>query len=97
MLTDTQEAQVTSGGCDGRGSCDARDAIIVALDCSKEEALHVARTLKGRARWLKVGMTLYYKEGPAIVAELKSMGYNVFLDLKPVSYTHLTLPTTERV
>ena len=82
MLTDTQEAQVTSGSCDGRATSDARDAIIVALDCSKEEALHVARTLKGRARWLKVGMTLYYKEGPAIVAELKSMGYNVFLDLK---------------
>jgi orotidine-5'-phosphate decarboxylase len=31
---------------------------------------------------VKVGMQLYYKEGPAIVARLKELGYDVFLDLK---------------
>jgi orotidine-5'-phosphate decarboxylase len=31
---------------------------------------------------VKVGMQLYYKEGPAIVARLKEHGYDVFLDLK---------------
>ena len=31
---------------------------------------------------VKVGMQLYYKEGPAIVAKLKEQGYDVFLDLK---------------
>ena len=31
---------------------------------------------------VKVGMQLYYKEGPAIVARLKEQGYDVFPDLK---------------
>ena len=32
--------------------------------------------------WLKVGMTLYYAEGPKIVQTFKQLGFNVFLDLK---------------
>ncbi|WP_251197976.1 orotidine-5'-phosphate decarboxylase [Anaerotardibacter muris] len=59
-----------------------RERIIVALDCSGEEALAIARSLQGRAAWLKVGMTLYYQEGPQIIAKLKDMGFNVFVDLK---------------
>lgn len=59
-----------------------RERIIVALDCSGEEARAIARSLVGRATWLKVGMTLYYQEGPRIVSELKDMGFNVFVDLK---------------
>jgi orotidine-5'-phosphate decarboxylase len=31
---------------------------------------------------MKVGMQLYYAEGPAFVRELKELGYKVFLDLK---------------
>ncbi|WP_432359442.1 orotidine-5'-phosphate decarboxylase [Sporosarcina sp. UB5] len=31
---------------------------------------------------VKVGMQLYYKEGPAIVAKLKERGFGIFLDLK---------------
>lgn len=60
----------------------ARDRIIVALDCDRAEALRLARLLSGHAKWVKVGMTLYYAEGPAIVAELKGLGFSVFLDLK---------------
>ena len=59
-----------------------RERIIVALDCSGEEALAIARSLQGRAAWLKVGMTLYYQEGPQIITKLKDMGFNVFVDLK---------------
>jgi orotidine-5'-phosphate decarboxylase len=33
-------------------------------------------------RWLKVGMTLFYAEGPSIVSELQDMGFSIFLDLK---------------
>ena len=58
------------------------ERIIVALDCPKDKALSLARELKGNAVWLKVGMTLYYAEGPSIVKELKGMGYKVFVDLK---------------
>lgn len=32
--------------------------------------------------WLKVGMTLYYAEGPQIVKTFKDLGFKVFLDLK---------------
>lgn len=58
------------------------ERVIVALDCGRDEALDLARKLQGKASWMKVGMTLYYAEGPSIVAALKDMGYKVFLDLK---------------
>ena len=59
-----------------------RDSIIVALDTDAHTALALARTLRGRVRWLKVGMTLYYAEGPEIVARLRDLGFDVFVDLK---------------
>lgn len=58
------------------------DRVIVALDCDRAEALSLAKKLQGHAKWMKVGMTLYYAEGPQIVEILKILGYNVFLDLK---------------
>jgi orotidine-5'-phosphate decarboxylase len=60
----------------------ADNPIIVALDCDGVEALALAQTLRGRVTWLKVGMTLYYAEGPAIVARLSEMGFSIFVDLK---------------
>lgn len=59
-----------------------RDRVIVALDCGADEARKIARSLVGKATWLKVGMTLYYQEGPQIVEELKEMGFKIFVDLK---------------
>ena len=38
----------------------ARDRVIVALDCDAATALCLAVQLRGHAKWLKVGMTLYY-------------------------------------
>lgn len=61
---------------------DQAEKIIVALDTSLDQARVLAQKLKGKAQWLKVGMTLYYSAGPAIVAELKEMGFKVFVDLK---------------
>ena len=60
----------------------ARDRVIVALDCDAATALCLAVQLRGREKWLKVGMTLYYAEGPKIVQTFKQLGFNVFLDLK---------------
>ena len=60
----------------------ARDRIIVALDCNIEEAFDLADALQGKATWMKVGMTLFYANGPAIVYALKERGFKVFLDLK---------------
>ena len=61
---------------------EARDAIIVALDCDRETALDLADKLAGKAVWVKVGMTLFYRYGPAIVDEMRERGLRVFLDLK---------------
>ncbi|MEG1623735.1 MAG: orotidine-5'-phosphate decarboxylase [Raoultibacter sp.] len=60
----------------------AHDRVIVALDCGASEALALADRLVGKATWLKIGMTLYYAEGPSIVEALKRRGFKVFLDLK---------------
>jgi orotidine-5'-phosphate decarboxylase len=55
---------------------------IIALDFhSAEEAFTFLKPFE-RSVNVKVGMQLYYKEGPAIVAKLKEKGYGVFLDLK---------------
>ena len=61
---------------------EARDAIIVALDCDRETALDLADKLAGKAVWVKVGMTLFYRYGPSMVDEMRARGLRVFLDLK---------------
>lgn len=58
------------------------ERVIVALDCGADEAVALADKLAGKASWVKVGMTLYYAEGPAIIKMFKRRGFNVFLDLK---------------
>ncbi|NPD32630.1 orotidine-5'-phosphate decarboxylase [Berryella wangjianweii] len=67
---------------DAIATAPAREHVIVALDCGSDEALRLAGQLEGRARWVKVGMTLYYACGPSIVRALKEHGFKVFLDLK---------------
>lgn len=57
--------------------------IMVALDVpDRAEARRVMTELAGAATWCKIGMQLFTSEGPAIVAEAKSLGFRVFLDLK---------------
>jgi orotidine-5'-phosphate decarboxylase len=57
--------------------------VIVALDVEgRGKALELARRLQGSGCWLKVGLELYSIEGPAILQELKELGFPVFLDLK---------------
>ncbi|NYF24169.1 orotidine-5'-phosphate decarboxylase [Sporosarcina sp. JAI121] len=55
---------------------------IIALDFdSAEKTFDFLHAFDGDIN-VKVGMQLYYKEGPAVVARLKEKGYDVFLDLK---------------
>jgi orotidine-5'-phosphate decarboxylase len=57
--------------------------LVVALDFGDApSALTMARTLKGTAPWMKVGLELFTAEGPKVVAGLKELGFKVFLDLK---------------
>lgn len=59
-----------------------RDRVIVALDAAPDRALALAAALQGHATAVKVGMTLYYATGPAVVGRLRADGFNVFVDLK---------------
>lgn len=57
--------------------------IIIALDFPNgEKALSFLDKFKGEKLYVKVGMELFYGEGPSIVKEIKSRGHKVFLDLK---------------
>ena len=68
---------------DGPVSAPVRERVIVALDQpDAAAALACASALKGRVRWVKVGMTLFYAEGPAVIAAVRDLGFDVFLDLK---------------
>ena len=65
---------------------DARDRVIVALDCDRERALELAHELSGHAAWLKVGMTLYYAEGPQIVKTFKDLGFKSSSTLSSMTF-----------
>ena len=57
--------------------------VIIALDFpTAAEAYTFLDRFPDRKPYVKVGMELYYAEGPAIVRELKRRGHPVFLDLK---------------
>lgn len=57
--------------------------LIVALDFpSATPALALADRLQGLCRWFKVGLELHTAEGPAVVHQLRTRGFSVFLDLK---------------
>lgn len=60
----------------------AKDVIIACDFDSKEKVLNFLDLFKGRKPFVKIGMELYYAEGPAIVKEIKARGHKIFLDLK---------------
>lgn len=59
------------------------ERIIAALDLSsRDEIDKLLKSLKGDLKFVKVGMELFYSEGPDIVKYLKDQDLKVFLDLK---------------
>ena len=57
--------------------------VIIALDFeNREKALSFLDQFTGEKPFVKIGMELYYAEGPAIVREIKARGHRIFLDLK---------------
>ena len=57
--------------------------VIIALDFdSRERTLAFLDQFTQEKPFVKIGMELYYAEGPAIVREIKARGHKIFLDLK---------------
>ena len=59
-----------------------KDVIIACDFSSKEEVMNFLDKFKGRKPFVKIGMELFYAEGPQIVREIKARGHKIFLDLK---------------
>lgn len=57
--------------------------VIVACDfASAEQTFAFLDKFTGRKPFVKIGMELYYAEGPSIVRQIKARGHKIFLDLK---------------
>ncbi|MBR6565159.1 MAG: orotidine-5'-phosphate decarboxylase [Clostridia bacterium] len=59
-----------------------KDVIIACDFASKEATLEFLDKFTGKKPFVKIGMELFYAEGPAIVREIKERGHKIFLDLK---------------
>ena len=57
--------------------------VIIACDFASAQETYCFLDKMGNIKpYVKIGMELYYAEGPAIVRELKRRGHKIFLDLK---------------
>ena len=59
-----------------------KDVIIACDFASAEKTFEFLDKFTGRKPFVKIGMELFYAEGPQIVKEIKKRGHKIFLDLK---------------
>ncbi|MBQ6543121.1 MAG: orotidine-5'-phosphate decarboxylase [Clostridia bacterium] len=59
-----------------------KDVIIACDFPGKAETLEFLDKFEGKKPFVKIGMELFYAEGPEIVREIKARGHKIFLDLK---------------
>ena len=59
-----------------------KDVIIACDFASAEATFEFLDKFEGKKPFVKIGMELYYAEGPAIVKAIKERGHKIFLDLK---------------
>ena len=59
-----------------------KDVIIACDFSSAEQTFAFLDKFTGRKPFVKIGMELFYAEGPSIVKEIKKRGHKIFLDLK---------------
>lgn len=59
-----------------------KDVIIACDFDSAEKTFRFLDQFTGKKPFVKIGMELYYAEGPEIVREIKRRGHKIFLDLK---------------
>jgi orotidine-5'-phosphate decarboxylase len=59
-----------------------KDVIIACDFSSAKDVFTFLDKFTGRKPFVKIGMELFYAEGPEIVREIKKRGHKIFLDLK---------------
>ena len=59
-----------------------KDGIVACDFASAEQVFSFLDKFTGRKPFVKIGMELFYAEGPQIVREIKKRGHKIFLDLK---------------
>ena len=59
-----------------------KDVIIACDFSSADAALDFLSKFKDEKPFVKIGMELFYAEGPSIVKKIKERGHKIFLDLK---------------
>lgn len=59
-----------------------KDVIIACDFAGREQTLAFLNEFKDEKPFVKIGMELFYAEGPDIVREIKRRGHKIFLDLK---------------
>ncbi|MBE6712511.1 MAG: orotidine-5'-phosphate decarboxylase [Ruminococcaceae bacterium] len=59
-----------------------KDVIIACDFASAEDVFSFLDRFTGKKPFVKIGMELFYAEGPQIVREIKKRGHKIFLDLK---------------
>lgn len=74
----TEDSIMKNGGFEKMGK-----DIIVACDFnSKSEVIKFLSKFDGESLYIKIGMELFYAEGPDMMKEMKERGHKIFLDLK---------------
>ncbi len=59
-----------------------KDVIIACDFACRQEVMDFLDKFKDKKPFVKIGMELFYAEGPDIVREIKKRGHKIFLDLK---------------
>ena len=59
-----------------------KDVIIACDFADKETCLNFLDKFEGKKPFVKIGMELFYAEGPQVVRDIRARGHKIFLDLK---------------
>lgn len=60
----------------------AKDVIVACDFAGRQQVMDFLDLFKEEKLFVKIGMELFYAEGPEIVREIKKRGHRIFLDLK---------------